>query len=65
VQQHAGTQLVSAKKTTNHVTQCVSSFCKAQTTGCGGYKKTEKHESFAIPPVYQFEQVASAIHQES
>jgi hypothetical protein len=28
-------------------------------------KKHKKHEGFAIPHVYQFEQVASAIHQES
>jgi hypothetical protein len=33
--------------------------------GVVAVKKTEKHEGFAIPPVYQFEQVASAIHQES
>jgi hypothetical protein len=36
-----------------------------QKKGVVAVKKTEKHESFAIPPVYQFEQVASAIHQES
>jgi hypothetical protein len=65
VQQHAGTQLESAKKQQILLHSVLAVFAKAQTTGCGGCKKTEKHEGFAIPPVYKFEQVASAIHQES
>jgi hypothetical protein len=65
VQQHAGTQLVSAKKQQIKLHSVLVVFAKHKQTGCGGCKKTEKHEGFAIPPVYQFEQVISAIHQES
>jgi hypothetical protein len=65
VQQHAGTQLVSAKKQQIMLHSVLAVFAKHKQQGVVAVKKTEKHEGFAIPPVYQFEQVASAIHQES